>query len=67
MDAKTREYIMSRRSLRFHMFIKHKETQHVHRMDMEFSNSTERDKFVQDLPEVLEFIKCEKVSSFYRA
>jgi hypothetical protein len=58
---------MSTSRRRFHMFIKHKETQQLHRMDMEFSNSTEQDKFVQDLPEVLEFIKCEKVSSFYRA
>jgi hypothetical protein len=61
MDAKTREYIMSTRSHRFHMFIKHKETNHLHRMDMEFSNSTEREKFIEDLPEVLEFIHCEKI------
>jgi hypothetical protein len=58
---------MSGRTKRFHMFIKHKETQHVHRMDMEFANSGEQEKFIQGLPEVLEFIKCEKVSSFYRA
>jgi hypothetical protein len=55
------------RTQRFHMFIKHKETQQTHRMDMEFSNPIDQEKFIQELPEVLEFIKCEKVSSFYRA
>jgi len=55
------------RTQRFHVFIKHKETQHLHRMDMEFSNSEDRERFINELPEVLEFIKCEKVSSFYRA
>lgn len=54
------------RTKRFHVFIKHKETQHIHRMDMEFSNPVDQEKFIQNLPEVLEFIKCEKVSSFYR-
>ena len=52
---------------RFHVFIKHKETQHIHRMDMEFSNIEDREQFIEDLQEVLEFIKCEKISSFYRA
>jgi hypothetical protein len=55
------------RTKRFHVFIKHKETHHIHRMDMEFSNVEQRDKFIEDMPETLEFIKCEKVSSFYRA
>jgi hypothetical protein len=55
------------RTQRFHMFIKHKETQHIHRMDMEFSNIEDREQFIQELPEMLEFIKCEKISSFYRA
>ena len=58
---------MSGRTKRFHMFIKHKETQHLHRMDMEFSNSEDQERFINELPETLEFIKCEKVSSFYRA
>lgn len=58
---------MSGRTQRFHMFIKHKETQHLHRMDMEFCNTDQKERFIQELPEMLEFIKCEKVSSFYRA
>ena len=55
------------RTQRFHVYIKHKETQHLHRMEMEFCNIEQRDKFIEDMPEMLEFIKCEKVSSFYRA
>ena len=58
---------MGGRTQRFHMFIKHKETQHLHRMDMEFCNTDQKERFIQELPEMLEFIKCEKVSSFYRA
>ena len=58
---------MGGRTQRFHVFIKHKETQHLHRMDMEFSNIEDRERFIEDLPEVLEFIKCEKASGFYRA
>ena len=62
-----RNLLHQMRTKRFHVFIKHKETQHVHRMDMEFSNTDQRDKFIEDMPQTLEFIKCEKVSSFYRA
>lgn len=50
---------------RFHLFIKHKETQHVHRMDMEFSNSDQKEKFIHDLPETLEFLKCERMAKGY--
>lgn len=50
---------------RFHLFIKHIETQQVHRMDMEFSNSDQKEKFIHDLPETLEFLKCERMAKGY--
>lgn len=55
------------RDINVHMFIKHKKTEHVHRMELRFKNYGEIDKFVTDLPETLQFIKYEKVSGFYRA
>lgn len=56
---------MSGRAQRFHLFIKHKETQRIHRMDMEFSNSQDQEKFIQDLPETLQFLKCERMAKGY--
>ena len=55
------------RDINVHMFIKHKETEHVHRMELRFKNYGEIDKFITELPETLQFIKYEKVSGFYRA
>ena len=50
-----------------HMFIKHKETEQVHRLQLKFKGYDQVDKFVSELPDTLQFIKYEKVSGFYRA
>lgn len=55
------------RDINVHMFIKHRETNKVHRMHLKFKNYGEIDKFVTELPDTLKFIKYEKVSGFYRA
>jgi len=32
---------------------------------MEFSNSDDRERFIQELPETLEFLKCERMAKGY--
>lgn len=55
------------RFINLHMFIKHKETEKVHRLELQFKNYDQVNKFIADLPNTLKFIKYEKVSGFYRA
>lgn len=55
------------RFINLHMFIKHKETEKVHRLELQFKNYDQVNKFIKDLPDTLKFIKYEKVSGFYRA
>lgn len=48
-----------------HMFIKHKETQAVHRLQLKFKGYDQINKFVKELPETLMFLKYERVAQGY--
>ena len=62
-----KSFNMPGHNLDVHVFIKHVETERIHRVHLKFNHPDEIDRFVAEMPETLKFIKYEKVSSFYRA